>query len=95
MPQPDGQGHLSGPVARFRRQELLKFLILALGIWPIVAVGVVGGYGILVWMSQLVGPPDEVLARLAAMPNVEVHAHEADALSSRSRVTARTRSAIG
>ena len=45
-----------------RRRELLAFFVLALGIWPIVAVGVVGGYGFSVWMWQLVygppGPPD-------------------------------------
>ena len=41
-----------------RRKELLAFLVLAFGIWPIVAVGVVGGYGFLVWMFQIVyGPP--------------------------------------
>lgn len=41
-----------------RRDELIVFLIIAAFIWPIVAVGVVGGYGFLVWMSQLVlGPP--------------------------------------
>lgn len=41
-----------------RRRELLTFFVLAFGIWPIVAVGVVGGYGFLVWMYQIVfGPP--------------------------------------
>ncbi|MDP9813067.1 nitrate reductase NapE [Rhizobium tibeticum] len=41
-----------------RRLELLLFLILAFGIWPLVAIGVVGGYGFLVWMFQVVyGPP--------------------------------------
>ena len=41
-----------------RRRELLTFVVLAFGIWPIVAVGVVGGYGFLVWMYQIVyGPP--------------------------------------
>lgn len=41
-----------------RRRELLAFLILAFGIWPIVAVGVVGGYGFLVWLFQIIyGPP--------------------------------------
>jgi nitrate reductase NapE len=41
-----------------RRDELLAFLFLAVLIWPLVAVGVVGGYGFLVWMLQLVvGPP--------------------------------------
>jgi len=41
-----------------RRQELFAFLALAILIWPLIAVGVVGGYGFIVWMSQLVlGPP--------------------------------------
>jgi len=41
-----------------RRKELLTFLVLAFGIWPLVAVAVVGGYGFLVWMWQIVfGPP--------------------------------------
>lgn len=46
------------PSRRARRRELLTFFILAFGIWPIVAVGVVGGFGFLVWMWQIVfGPP--------------------------------------
>lgn len=41
-----------------RRRELMTFFVLAFGIWPIVAVGVVGGYGFLVWMLQILyGPP--------------------------------------
>ena len=41
-----------------RRKELLVFLALAFGIWPIVAVGIVGSYGFAVWMWQAVfGPP--------------------------------------
>lgn len=41
-----------------RRRELLTFLILAFGIWPLLAVAVVGGYGFIVWMFQLIfGPP--------------------------------------
>jgi periplasmic nitrate reductase NapE len=41
-----------------RREELLAFATLAIFIWPIVAIGVVGGYGFLVWMYQLIaGPP--------------------------------------
>lgn len=41
-----------------RRAELVVFLILAVLIWPFIAVGVVGGYGFLVWMWQIVfGPP--------------------------------------
>jgi len=41
-----------------RREELVAFIVLAIIIWPILAVGVVGGYGFLVWMFQLIyGPP--------------------------------------
>jgi periplasmic nitrate reductase NapE len=40
------------------RAEFFVFAIIAAFIWPVVAVGVVGGYGFLVWMSQLIlGPP--------------------------------------
>ena len=50
------------PSRAARRRELMTFLVLAFGIWPVVAVGVVGGYGFLVWMWQIVfgppGPPD-------------------------------------
>ncbi|WP_246452735.1 periplasmic nitrate reductase, NapE protein [Sinorhizobium mexicanum] len=46
------------PPPQSRRRELLTFLILAFGIWPLLAVAVVGGYGFIVWMLQLVfGPP--------------------------------------
>lgn len=44
--------------ANSKRRELLTFLVLAFGIWPVVAVGVVGGFGFLVWMYQIMnGPP--------------------------------------
>lgn len=40
------------------RAEFFVFAIIAALIWPVVAVGVVGGYGFLIWMTQLiVGPP--------------------------------------
>lgn len=45
-----------------RRQELFAFLVLAVLIWPVIAVGIVGGYGFTIWMLQIVfgppGPPD-------------------------------------
>ncbi|QIG50076.1 periplasmic nitrate reductase, NapE protein [Nordella sp. HKS 07] len=55
----------SSPVARdrsqtppTRREELFAFIVLAVLIWPILAVGIVGGYGFLIWMYQLIaGPP--------------------------------------
>ncbi|HUG60257.1 MAG TPA: periplasmic nitrate reductase, NapE protein [Methylomirabilota bacterium] len=41
-----------------KRAEFITFLVLAFGVWPFVAVAVVGGYGFLVWMFQLIyGPP--------------------------------------
>ncbi|ALJ38697.1 nitrate reductase [Azospirillum brasilense] len=41
-----------------KRREIAMFLVLAVVIWPILSVAVVGGYGFLVWMSQLImGPP--------------------------------------
>jgi nitrate reductase NapE len=41
-----------------RRAEFFVFAIIAALVWPVVAVGVVGGYGFLVWMSQIIlGPP--------------------------------------
>ncbi len=46
------------PSAPTRKRELFAFLILAIVIWPILSVGIVGGYGFLVWMTQMVfGPP--------------------------------------
>lgn len=50
--------HLTPSPPGTARSEFLAFLALAFGIWPLIAVGVVGGFGFLVWMSQLVfGPP--------------------------------------
>jgi periplasmic nitrate reductase NapE len=41
-----------------RRAELATFIILAVLIWPIIAVAFVGAYGFTVWMWQIVfGPP--------------------------------------
>jgi nitrate reductase NapE len=46
-----------GPLA-LRRKELITFVVLAFAIWPLVAVAVVGGYGLLVWIWQMIfGPP--------------------------------------
>ncbi|MEO5323041.1 periplasmic nitrate reductase, NapE protein [Mesorhizobium sp. CC13] len=58
MTQDQGNVDVAHRGAAKRRRELIAFLVLAFGIWPIVAVGVVGGYGFIVWMWQLVfGPP--------------------------------------
>lgn len=58
MPDRPGEPRGVVPSASSRRKEILTFLVLAFGIWPVVAVAVVGGYGFLVWMYQiLAGPP--------------------------------------
>lgn len=41
-----------------RGDELLTFLLLTVVLAPVLCVAIVGGYGFLVWMSQLLlGPP--------------------------------------
>ncbi|MCG6122984.1 MAG: periplasmic nitrate reductase, NapE protein [Microvirga sp.] len=43
---------------RGRRHEFIVFLILAVLIWPFIAVGFVSGFGFLVWIWQMIfGPP--------------------------------------
>ncbi len=44
-----------------RSRELFVFLLLAVLIWPFIAVGVVAGWGFVVWMYYLfTGPPGPV-----------------------------------
>jgi len=44
-----------------RRSERLLFLLLAVVIWPFIAVGVVAGWGFLVWFYYMfTGPPGPV-----------------------------------
>ena len=44
-----------------RRLEALAFLVLAVLIWPVIAVGVVAGWGFAVWMYfSFTGPPGPV-----------------------------------
>ncbi len=41
-----------------RKSELLGFLFLTVVLAPVLAVAVVGGYGFVIWMFQLIaGPP--------------------------------------
>jgi nitrate reductase NapE len=41
-----------------KREEAAAFIVLAVLIWPVIAVGLVGGLGFAIWMWQLVfGPP--------------------------------------
>ncbi len=44
-----------------RSRELFVFTLLSVLIWPFIAVGVVAGWGFLVWMYYLLtGPPGPV-----------------------------------
>jgi nitrate reductase NapE len=47
---------------RRRRMEIFAFLFLTAVLMPALAVGVVGSFGLAVWISQIVtgppGPPD-------------------------------------
>ena len=46
------------PTRNSRMSELLVFLTIIVFIWPVVAVGIVGGYGFFVWILQMLfGPP--------------------------------------
>lgn len=48
----------NGRILDGKRGERVVFAVLAVLIWPIIAVAVVGGYGFAVWMMQLIlGPP--------------------------------------
>lgn len=54
--QPAADPALPDPAAK--RREIAMFVLLAVVIWPILSIAIVGGYGFLVWMSQLImGPP--------------------------------------
>jgi periplasmic nitrate reductase NapE len=49
------------PKAGRKRREALTFLVLAVLIWPFIAVGIVAGWGFVVWMYYLfTGPPGPV-----------------------------------
>ncbi|WP_336491317.1 periplasmic nitrate reductase, NapE protein [Methylobacterium nigriterrae] len=56
-----GASTRGAPARQARVRELLAFLVLAVLIWPIIAVGVVSGWGFLVWMYYaFTGPPGPV-----------------------------------
>ncbi len=41
-----------------KRHELRLFIFIIVFLFPILAVAVVGGYGFMIWMSQIfMGPP--------------------------------------
>ena len=54
----DVSAQTEAPMLRGRRGEQVVFALLAIVIWPVIAIGVVGGFGFIVWMYQLLaGPP--------------------------------------
>jgi len=51
-------GSLPPSAPSTRKEELRSFLFFTVVMAPVLAVSVVGGYGFLVWMYQLIaGPP--------------------------------------
>ena len=51
----------AGILHRSEEREALTFLVLAVLIWPFIAVGTVAGWGFVVWMYYLfTGPPGPV-----------------------------------
>jgi nitrate reductase NapE len=49
---------VQGDGATAKRNELKVFLFLTVVLWPVLAVAVVGTYGLIVWVYQmLMGPP--------------------------------------
>ncbi len=48
----------AGAPASRKARELWVFLFLTVVFWPMVAIAIVGGYGLAVWLFQLAaGPP--------------------------------------
>ena len=57
MTHAPGVGHPRQQVSG-RRRELLSFLFLTVVLAPALAVAIVGGWGFLVWIYQMIhGPP--------------------------------------
>lgn len=58
QPAPDHPQPVSGAAPSTKQEEWRSFLFFTVVMAPVLAVMVVGGYGFLVWMYQLVaGPP--------------------------------------
>jgi nitrate reductase NapE len=62
-PENAARAHAEAPEApaQTRRREGAMFLLLAIVVWPFIAVGVVAGWGLLVWIYHMfTGPPGPV-----------------------------------
>jgi len=54
----NGAARGAGAAGGERRRELLLFLVVTLVVFPLLTVGIVGGYGFGVWIFQMIaGPP--------------------------------------
>ncbi len=40
-----------------KKEELTLFLLLTVVVAPVVCVSVIGGYGLFIWLSQIIGGP--------------------------------------
>lgn len=51
-------GLMAADIEATKRNELKVFLFLTVVLWPIMAVAIVGTYGLIVWLYQMIaGPP--------------------------------------
>ena len=60
----------SAPSDARRKQELTVFLVLTLLLAPVLAVATVGGYGLGVWVYQMIAGPPGPPAKAAHSPGV-------------------------
>lgn len=46
------------PAEEEKRQQWHAFLFIIIALFPILSVAIVGGYGLIIWISQMIfGPP--------------------------------------
>jgi nitrate reductase NapE len=58
MPTPDDSRPIREQTAPGKGDERLAFWAIAVALGPVAAVLIVGGFGFVVWMSQIIaGPP--------------------------------------
>jgi periplasmic nitrate reductase NapE len=60
----------SNPGDGRRRQELVVFLVLTLLLAPVLAIATVGGYGLSVWVYQMIAGPPGPPAKAARDPGI-------------------------
>jgi nitrate reductase NapE len=60
----------SPPSDARRKRELTVFLVLTLLLAPVLAIASVGGYGLSVWVYQMIAGPPGAPAKAARTPGV-------------------------